>query len=40
MCIKLIQGNVYIFNFWYVYNMEQNDFVLNDEQIYFIQDIF
>lgn len=40
MCIKLIQDNVYIFNFWYVYNMEQYDFVLNDEQIYFIQDIF
>lgn len=40
MYIKLIQGNVYIFNFWYVYNMEQYDFVLNDEQIYFIQDIF
>lgn len=36
MCIKLIQGNVYIFNFQYVYNMEQYDFVLNDEQIYFI----
>lgn len=40
MCVKLIQDNVYIFNFWYVYNMEQYDFVLNDEQIYFIQDIF